>query len=144
MKEIHSTKNTLIKELKKLEKKKYRKQQQQYLLEGFHLIEEAINAQAEIIYILLTPEVYKEKSFSWLEKIPEEQFLLVSAEVLKWLSAVPAPQGMIAVIKMPVVSPQEKWEKPLLLLDNVQDPGNVGTMIRTADAAGFQAVFLGN
>lgn len=62
--------------------------------------------------------------------------------MLKTLASQPTPQGIIAVAEMPK-DEENDFSGAWLLLDNVQDPGNVGTMIRTADAAGFTGVVLG-
>lgn len=140
MKEIQSSKNPLIKETKKLQQKKYRQQSQAYLLEGFHLIQEAHAADVVLKDVFISQRGVNEWS-DWIEENLSEYYL-VSDEVLKNLASQPAPQGMIAVVEMP----QEKeidFSGAWLLLDNVQDPGNVGTMIRTADAAGFSGVILG-
>ncbi|MDT2596328.1 RNA methyltransferase [Enterococcus dongliensis] len=140
MKEIQSSKNPLIKETKKLQQKKYRQQSQTYLLEGFHLIQEAHAADVVLKDVFISQRGVNEWS-DWIEENLSEYYL-VSDEVLKHLASQPAPQGMIAVAEMP----QEKeidFSGAWLLLDNVQDPGNVGTMIRTADAAGFSGVILG-
>lgn len=64
-------------------------------------------------------------------------------EIIKSLSMVPAPQGVIAVVEIPKASQEPALTCPILILDNVQDPGNLGTMIRTADAANFKTVILG-
>ncbi len=140
MKEITSTKNEHIKELKKLHQKKSREKVGKYLLEGFHLVEEAILAGAEIELILLDERGMNE----WGRWLNQQQLVIwsVSEEVMSALSELPGPQGIIAVVKKAAKSEltyHGKW----LLLDNVQDPGNVGTMIRTADAAGFDGVLLG-
>lgn len=141
MKEIQSAKNPRIKELKKLHKKKYREQNRTYLLEGFHLIEEAVAAKAVIKEIYVTQKGQKEWQ-TWLDQLVEVELFLVTDEVMQALSDLPTPQGILAVVeheamKSPVFS--GGW----LLLDNVQDPGNVGTMIRTADAFGLAGVLLG-
>ncbi|OQO68725.1 23S rRNA methyltransferase [Enterococcus villorum] len=141
MKEIQSAKNPRIKELKKLHKKKFREETGEYLLEGFHLIEEAVSSDASVKEILITQKGLAEWS-SWLERNQEIPRILVTDEVMSAVSDLPTPQGILAVIhyetvKMPAVS--GGW----LLLDNVQDPGNVGTMIRTADAFGLSCVVLG-
>lgn len=140
MKEIHSTKNQFIKEIKKLQKRKYRELKQQYLIEGEHLLEEAMKAQAPIEWVFFSQKALKETDFL----IPDEKICLVTDEVLASISSVPTPQGIVAVVSMQEDSNQHSFKRPVLLLDNVQDPGNVGTMIRTADAAGFQAVILGH
>ncbi len=141
MKEIYSTNNPLIKEIRKLSMHKYRNQTQSYLIEGDHLVEEAVKSSAPILQIVAT--------FSWLEKgIPsikdfEEQIVAVTEEVMKSLTELPSPQGIAAVIKLEQDPLPNKISGPVLLLDSIQDPGNVGTMIRTADAAGFFCVVLG-
>ncbi|MBO0466558.1 RNA methyltransferase [Enterococcus plantarum] len=142
MKEILSTKNAMIKELKKLHKKKYREEKQQYIIEGFHLIEEAEKANAQIDWVLFNQRGRTEWS-DWLDEQPQERLIQVSYEVLESLSELPTPQGMIAIIRMPELENTIQFSGGWLLLDNVQDPGNVGTMIRTADAAGLSGVILG-
>ncbi|WP_429949704.1 TrmH family RNA methyltransferase [Enterococcus sp. AZ101] len=143
MKEILSTKNTIVKELKKLKIKKHREAQKRYLIEGFHLVEEAVKADAEIEWILCSRRGIEEWS-KWVFTHEDERFLLVTEEILSSLSEVPTPQGMMAVVKMPNVETTLGYSGRWLLLDNVQDPGNVGTMIRTADAAGMTGVILGD
>lgn len=140
MKEIQSMKNQLIKETKKLQQKKYRQQTNSYILEGFHLVQEAFKAGAAIQEIFVNQRGQKEWS-DWLEEhFPE--YYLVSDEILKTLTDQPTPQGMVAVVSM-TENAIEQFSEAWLLLDQVQDPGNVGTMIRTADAAGFSGVVLG-
>ncbi|MEI5988718.1 hypothetical protein A5881_000205 [Enterococcus termitis] len=142
MKEILSTKNATIKEFKKLHKKKYREEKQQYIIEGFHLIEEAAKAGTDIDWILFNQRGKAEWS-DWLGQQPGECLIYVSDEVLVSLSELPTPQGMLAIVKMPDDEKKISFSGGWLLLDNVQDPGNVGTMIRTADAAGLSGVILG-
>lgn len=141
MKEILSSKNTWIKELKKLQKKKYRDQQNRYLVEGFHLVEEAIRANASVEWILFSKRGQVEWA-DWLSQQAEDKLVLLHDDAMHALSELPTPPGMIGVI--------EKQEPAMhfasgswLLLDAVQDPGNVGTMIRTADACGMTGVVLG-
>jgi RNA methyltransferase, TrmH family len=128
VKEIQSAKNPRIKELKKLHKKKYREEKAEYLLEGFHLIEEAASSDAEIKELFVTQRGMKEWG-DWLAVNKEISTFLVSDEVLAvmTLTSEDAPD----------------FSGGWLLLDNVQDPGNVGTMIRTADAFGMAGVLLG-
>lgn len=141
LKEIQSSKNTLIKETKKLQQKKYRQQTRTYLLEGFHLIQEAQAASVVLKEVFISQRGLNEWS-EWIEENLTDYYL-VSDEVLKTLASQPTPQGMIAVAEMPVEE-SDDFSGAWLLLDKVQDPGNVGTMIRTADAAGFSGVILGS
>ncbi|MCT3097888.1 TrmH family RNA methyltransferase [Lactococcus lactis] len=138
---ISSKDNKKIKEARKLLTKKYRKNS--YLIEGFHLLEEALKAGRSIKQIF----VEENKLTKLTGMIGSEKLLtdlsvnLVSKEVLKSLADSESPQGLIAeVTKIEEVI--DFSAAKFLLLENVQDPGNVGTMIRTADAAGFSAVIL--
>lgn len=140
MKEIYSTKNPVIKEIKKLHKKKYRSQTNQYLIDGQHLVQEAIHSQALIEMIFVTQKGLLEAG-EMIQDYTDKTYL-ISEEVSKGLSDLPTPQGILAVIQKETEK-RENLQGKWLLLDNVQDPGNVGTMIRTADAAGFSGVFLG-
>ena len=130
---ITSKANSLIKKTKKLLQKKYR--QYSYLIEGWHLFAEAQANNADIINIFVL-ECYASR----VSEFPN--VVLVSENILKDLSASKTPQGIVAEIAFPKqVIPQQFFGK-YLLLEDVQDPGNVGTIIRTADAAAFDAVFV--
>ncbi|MBB5888797.1 TrmH family RNA methyltransferase [Lactovum miscens] len=128
---ITSKDNTRIKELRKLLKKKYRDKSGTFLIEGFHLLEEAVKSGAEIRQVFV--EEGKENRVRNLSN-----WFSVRSEVLKSLSETESPQGVVAE----VVKGQSKVKLggKILILENVQDPGNVGTLIRTADAAGFDGV----
>lgn len=130
---IRSKANQLIKQTKKLHQKKYRKQS--YLIEGWHLLEEAQKHQAEIERIFVTEE--DAKRVGGLAAVQ-----IVSPEVLAELSDSVHPQGLVAQLKLPRQDVPESLTGKYLVLEDVQDPGNVGTMIRTADAAGCDAVFI--
>lgn len=140
MKEIQGSKNPLIKDLRKLQQKKYRERESRYLMEGFHLVEEAMQAAYPVELLLVTHKGLAEWG-EWLAEQAVTQYL-VSDEVMKSLSDLPTPPGIMGVLKKTDDVPVDfngRW----LLLDRVQDPGNVGTMVRTADAAGFAGVVLG-
>lgn len=141
MKEIGSLKNPLIKEIKKLQQKKYRDKTGSYLLEGFHLVQEAHKAGITFSAVFVSQRGLQEWDKWFAAELPE--MTLVSDDILKSLASQPTPQGIIAVAKTTeetTIDYRGAW----LLLDNVQDPGNVGTLIRTADAAGFSGVVLGD
>lgn len=141
---IRSAKNTQVKRWRRLKQKKYREESQTFLLEGFHLVEEAFSSTYRVKEVILAHS--RKDTFlksSLVAGLPSEcPLYIVSDEVFKALSTTLAPQGIAAVLE--ILSPPQFPEKGhLLLLDNIQDPGNVGTLIRSADAAGFSAVFLG-
>lgn len=130
---IQSKANPLIKATKKLLQKKYRNAS--YLIEGWHLFEEAKQSGAVFRRIFVREDM--------VERLSDlSSVTVVTAEVLKELSLSPTPQGIVAEIEMPLATLPAVYDGRYLILEDVQDPGNVGTLIRTADAAGFDAVFL--
>lgn len=132
---ITSTKNDTIKQWMKLHKKKYREQTGQFLLEGDHLVEEALESDWDIEQLIVREDRQDE---AWLKDYPAT---VVTDHVFKALADTPSPQGVIAVVN---IKPYQTDQfKKILVLDNVQDPGNVGTMIRTADAFNYDGVILG-
>lgn len=135
---IESVANQRVKQWRKLHTNKGRRQQARYLVEGFHLVEEALKwASDQVEMILFTEEVSDS-----IDMVDGLDYIQVSVDVLKSLSQTETPQGIIAVLWMPESS--EDWAPgQYLLIDAVQDPGNLGTMIRTASAAGFAGVILG-
>lgn len=130
---ITSKSNNLIKKTKKLLKKKYR--EQSYLIEGWHLFEEAEKANAEFLNIFVL-EDFADR----VEHMSNVTF--VTPEVLKELTDSKTPQGIIAEVAMPILPLANLKVGRYLVLEDVQDPGNVGTMIRTADAAGLDGVLI--
>lgn len=130
---ITSKSNNLIKKTKKLLKKKYR--EQSYLIEGWHLFEEAEKANAEFLNIFVL-EDFADR----VEHMSNVTF--VTPEVLKELTDSKTPQGIIAEVTMPILPLANLKAGRYLVLEDVQDPGNVGTMIRTADAAGLDGVLI--
>lgn len=136
---ITSKQNPKMRELRKLAKAKERQRQGRYLIEGEHLIEEAVQAEVEIEHIIVTEAYYHSK-----EKELNESLLIVTSEdVFNSLSSLPSPQGIMAVLPMKNIGLPSNATGKWLLLDEVQDPGNVGTLVRTADAAGCQGVIIG-
>lgn len=137
-KRIESTQNSLVKHWKKLVAvRKERDQSKEFLVEGFHLVEEALKQPGMVMQILVRDDV----------GIPEEwdaPVIEINDAVVKAISETEQSQGVFAYCKQPDhdVAEQGGWAR-VLLIDAVQDPGNIGTMIRTADAAGMDAVILG-
>ena len=127
---ITSKANNVVKNTKKLLQKKYRKDS--YLIEGWHLFEEAVQAQAEFRNIFVLEIFFdKVKDFS--------QVHVVTADIL---ADSKTPQGIVAEIAFEKQSAPSFLKGKYLFLEDVQDPGNVGTIIRTADAAGYDGVFI--
>ncbi|MFD1414062.1 TrmH family RNA methyltransferase [Oceanobacillus jeddahense] len=133
---ITSVKNEKIKTLKKLHQRKYRKQTNTFLIEGTHLIEEALVSNWVTKEIIISEEV------SVPEAADNVPIIKVTEQVFKELSFTASPQGIMAVVEMK--KEDEVSGEVIVLLDAIQDPGNLGTIIRTADAAGTEGIILGD
>lgn len=130
---ITSKANSVVKNAKKLHQKKYRKTA--YLIEGWHLFEEAVQAGVTIEKIFAL-ESYREQLVAF------PQTVWVSEDILLDLADSQTPQGIVAVVQKEEVGQVDLNQGKFLFLEDVQDPGNVGTIIRTADAAGFTGVIV--
>ena len=130
---ITSKANSVVKNAKKLHQKKYRKSA--YLIEGWHLFEEAVQAGVTIEKIFAL-ENYRDQ----LAAFP--QTIWVSEDILLDLADSQTPQGIVVVVQKEEVGKVDFSQGKFLFLEDVQDPGNVGTIIRTADAAGFTGVIV--
>lgn len=141
MQQISSVNNKTIKDLAKLNKKKYREDTGMYIIEGFHLIEEALKVGRKFQYLLGTDEALN-KVEEYGVDLSNKSVILINKAITRHLSSTKNSQEIFMVLK--INQPKEfpfnygKW----VLLDNLADPGNVGTIIRTADAAGFDGVVL--
>ena len=130
---ITSKANSVVKNAKKLHQKKYRKSA--YLIEGWHLFEEAVQAGVTIEKIFAL-ENYREQLVAF------PQTIWVSEDILLDLADSQTPQGIVVVVQKEEVGKVDFSQGKFLFLEDVQDPGNVGTIIRTADAAGFTGVIV--
>ena len=141
MKRIESPQNALVKHWKKLvTTRKERDKSEEFLVEGFHLVEEALKKEGAILALIVRDGV--EIPAGWSTE--DVHIVEVNNAVAKEISETEHSQGVYAHCRQPQHAEEDyaNWKK-LLLVDAVQDPGNVGTMIRTADAAGMDAVILG-
>ncbi len=138
MKRIESLSNSLVKYWKKLATtRKERDQSGEFLVEGFHLVEEALQG-TDVLNLIVREGV--EIPATW--NVDNIYMVEVTAAIAAELAETERTQGIFAHCKQPDFEVKSSWKK-FLLIDAVQDPGNVGTMIRTADAAGMDAVILG-
>lgn len=135
---IESVQNNQVKEWKKLLTRKGRKKQSKYVIEGEHLVEEAIRAKAAIETILI-----REDKWSGYLDYDADRSVMISEEVSALLTDTVTDQGIFAVVHMKEEQQSITGNRPVLLLDKIQDPGNLGTLIRSADAAGFEGVIIG-
>lgn len=140
---ITSKQNDWIKRIKSLHKKNGRKKEGLYIMEGIKTAEEA-KGQLEALlmsdsFLTQHPE-WEKKSTLYCEKV-----FVTTDEIFKEVSDTMTPQGVLAVLPIPKVCIEDLFinEKPFLILgDEIQDPGNIGTIIRTADASGAHGVVL--
>lgn len=134
MEKLTSLKNPKVQEWRSLKEKKSREEQKAFLVEGVRMVREALSSSFEVKALILREDYRPE--FVLPSSIP---FYLLPAHVFQSVTDTKTPQGIAAVISLKT---QEASGSRLLALDGVQDPGNVGTIIRTADAAGFDGVIL--
>lgn len=132
---ITSKTNELIKHIKSLHNKKERDENKEFIVEGKKIVKEAIEADFKIVKIIVCKELLKEEYES--KKFEIEY---VDENIFKYISDTQTPQGILAIVKRPEYS--EEYGEKIFALDNVQDPGNVGTIIRTLDSAGINTLLL--
>lgn len=137
--QITSVHNQHVKDWRKLQTRKGRKKFGQYLLDGWHLVQEASQSGQKLVALIGTTEELSQHDdiVSLFENVYE-----VTPEIIKEITQTNTPQGIVAVVELPDIHqiPEGHLKGAWLFLDRVQDPGNVGTMVRTADAAGFAGV----
>ncbi|MFC7321097.1 TrmH family RNA methyltransferase [Halobacillus campisalis] len=131
---LTSLNNPKVKEWKKLQKRKYRRKNGRFIVEGSHLVEEALNSDWDVEEIILR----EGSSLDLIEGVPATY---VSHQVFQEIAETETPQGMAAIVNYKEFPYRQQDFS--LLIDSVQDPGNLGTLIRTADAAGFSQVIIG-
>lgn len=147
MKQITSVQNSFIKSLVQLqEKAKTRKQTGTFLIEGKREIELALKGNYELETVLFLPEIISEEQ---INKLTNQQLNIIeiSKEVYQKLAYRDSTEGIIAVAKSKPLqlSDLKLKENPLILvLESIEKPGNIGAMLRTADAAKIDAVIIAN
>jgi TrmH family RNA methyltransferase len=139
---LTSTQNPLVKSIRKLHQGKYRRVQQQFLLEGTHLVQEALQVGYPLEVVCYTS--------CWAERHPQlaEQLQqtaprteVVAGEVLQALATTVNPDGVIAVAPQRQVTPPTVTTLGIVA-ETLQDPGNLGTIIRAGVAAGVEGLWL--
>jgi len=148
LREIISDKNKIFRHALELKKKKYREKWREYLIEGPNLIEEALKEGIEIKALMVRHEAGPESlngigtAFS---EVPGDRIYMLPPSLFSKLSDTVTPQGVMGIIGMKDTDPYalDLNGGNIIVLDRLQDPGNIGTILRTADAAGFSlAVFM--
>lgn len=136
---INSRNNNQVKEAKKLKNRKYRDQNNRFLIEGFRFVDEALMSQFEISAIFIDEAV----SEKWLNHIENcsirdsvmEKVYCLKKDVFSSISSTENSQGVAAVVENKELEVKET-SGFYVLADKIQDPGNMGTIIRSAHASG--------
>lgn len=141
MKLIQSRDNAFFKSLKRLaESGRERRKTGQTLLDGLHLVEAYELAFGPLETLIVAESVLASGEIA--DYITGRQIIVLTDSLLRDLGLVDTPSGLLAVVAMPKQIVTVNCEKDTILLDRVQDPGNVGTLLRTAAAAGIKQVLL--
>lgn len=137
MEVIQSKDNFTIKEVKKLKEKKSRLEQNKFLVEGFRFVSEALESSFEVTDVFLSEnQLERWNDFSMEDKLQENtKVYLVKESILNSICSTNTPQGIVGVVKNKRITFEDK-DGFYVLADKIQDPGNMGTIIRTAHAAG--------
>jgi TrmH family RNA methyltransferase len=142
LKIINSKDNSLIKEVKKLNDRKVRLKNKQFFVEGFRFVEEALKSDFIISHLFVSEEnVYRIEEQAELLKSHIECYM-ISDKLMKYLCNTENPQGIAAVVNMKKHDELMDINGFYILADKVRDPGNMGTIIRTAHATGANGVIL--
>ncbi len=142
---ISSKENEYMKHIKKLKDKKYRDMHNEYMIEGVKLIEEAIQEKVKIKQIIICDDCEK------IEGIPKElmyeiakyECIYVTKKVFESITSVVEPQGIIAILEKTNPNQQINYQEDIIIaLDDIQDPGNLGTILRTVDSIGLTQILV--
>jgi TrmH family RNA methyltransferase len=138
---IESSSNSQFKKIQKLKKNvRFRRSEGCFVAEGWKMTEEALQ-RGMVRTLYVSASAMETTSFSQ-QDVPVE---VVSDKLFRELSDTVTPQGVLAVVSMPEYRREDMIcsdEAALLCLENIQDPGNLGTMVRTAEGAGMSGVVL--
>jgi len=139
---LTSLQNPLVKQMRKLHQAKERRRQQLFLLEGTHLLEAASAANHPFTTVCYTDE-WKSRNPALWEKLNQlaQRIELVSPEVMRSITTTVEPDGVVATATRQSL-PAPIFSRLGLALETIQDPGNLGTMIRTAAAVGADGLLL--
>ena len=159
MKSIKSKENKVYKETTKLKKKKYRDEKGIYLLEGLKPLYDAIRFGSKVETIFISESHYSKIDYEKLAQIGENNIIVLSDHLFAPLVETENSQGCISVVKKnektldEAIEFAKEYKEPrsgditnkdkiikFIILDGLQDPGNVGTIIRTAEATGYKLV----
>lgn len=136
MREIRSKDNRIFKECQKLSQKKYRDKEGLYLIEGENLIAEV--PEEDLVYLICSDQA------GWVLEDGDNVYVM-AANLFDKIAQTETSQGILAVVRKPKLTAEDlaariKDTDNVVVMDRLQDPGNIGTIIRTAEGAGYKAV----
>ncbi len=135
---IESKDNNRLKLVRKLRQKKYRYKEKKFVIESRKLVDEAIKSSLDIDFLILRDDLSEEE----LKMIPLEKLeaFFLNASIFNSLSQMKSPDGYLAVVNF--IDQRPSASDKVLLLDRLNDPGNLGTIIRSAEAFGYRDIYL--
>ena len=145
MQVISSKDNEFIKHIKKLKDKKYRDMNKEFVIEGIKLIREAIEEKAEIKQIIICDNCLDSDIIpkELMYEIAKYECVYVTESIFKVISDVNTPQGILAIIGRNAGEAQIDYMQDIIVaLDDIQDPGNLGTILRTVDSIGLNQILV--
>lgn len=145
MQVITSKENETIKSIRKLKEKKYRDVENKYIVEGIKLIEEAIEEKAKVDTIVVCEDCVENHTIDQklLYEIAKHNCIYVSEKVFNVMTEVTNPQGILAVVNRESKEEDIDYTQDMIVvLDGIQDPGNLGTILRTVDSVGLTQIIV--
>ena len=140
---ISSKDNEIVKSIRKLKEKKYRDIENSYVIEGIKLIKEAIEEKAVIKQIVVCEEFSDEEvDKDTMFELARHNLVYVTKSVFNIITDVKTPQGIIAVVEKKQNEDANYKEDIIIALDDIQDPGNLGTILRTIDSANLKQIIV--
>ena len=142
---ISSKDNEFIKHIKKLKDKKYRDMNKEFVIEGIKLIREAIEEKAGIKQIIICDNCLDSDIIpkELMYEIAKYECVYVTESIFKVISDVNTPQGILAIIGRNAGEAQIDYTQDIIVaLDDIQDPGNLGTILRTVDSIGLNQILV--
>ncbi len=132
-----------VKYLRSLHVKKYRVAEQKYIIEGHRLVGEALNSNIKLCQVWCS-QTYADKNNTLIDTLKKRKITvdITSEKSLSQVCESQHNQGIIALTPIPQITSFQIDNTPILILDNISDPGNMGTLLRTAEWFGICNVIL--
>lgn len=142
---ISSKDNEFVKNIKKLKEKKYRDINKEFIVEGIKLVKEAIEEKADIQKIVICDNCLNACVIpkQLMYEIAKFDCVYVTENIFNTISDVNTPQGILAIIKRATTEAEIDYSQDIIVaLDDIQDPGNLGTILRTVDSIGLNQILV--